>query len=311
MERLIDSFDEIFDLDVRVDGQRLGDLVLELLRRVGTASSPDWGMTGDPPELVREETGPFVQFCYRPHLFPGMDPLLRDAHRLQFHLLPRDLPPGAPVSIAALLESYCHLSGDLFGWERLRDGGFLMWILDVAGHGVRAGICSALVRVLVERARRRRALESLLTALNESLNGCIRREHDSLFATGFFLVVDADGRVDYASAGHPPVFVRRKGGGVEAIRTESLPLGILPDLTFPSRMLRIAEGDALLFYTDGVIESTDETGEPFGLERLKQLFSKPFERPEEMTARIYRAVGKRQDMAKLQDDITFFVASFC
>ena len=56
---------------------------------------------------------------------------------------------ATPVAIAAVLESYCHLSGDLFGWEARRDGKFLIWIVDMAGHGLRAGLASAILRTLV------------------------------------------------------------------------------------------------------------------------------------------------------------------
>ena len=80
-----------------------------------------------------------LDFYYRPHLFPEMDPALRLGHRLQFDLLPRHLPEGSPLRIAAVLESYCHLSGDLLGW-RLEEDELFLWIADVSGHGVRAGL---------------------------------------------------------------------------------------------------------------------------------------------------------------------------
>jgi serine phosphatase RsbU (regulator of sigma subunit) len=308
MERLLASFDEIFDLDFRVGGEPLRDLVRDMLRRIDDHPAPDWGTAGDQYELVHQ-SGPLVQFCYRPHLFPGMDETLRKAHQLQFHLLPRELPEDAPVSVAAVLESYCHLSGDLFGWEMLRDGCFLIWMLDVAGHGVRSGICSALVKILVDHARHRRDLVGLLTALNESMNACVRREHDNLFTTGFFCAMDPEGRAVYASGGHPPALVRRTGGGIEAVSTGGPPIGIMPGVQFTAEELPLASGDALLLYTDGVIESAGPDGEPLGITGVREVFSEPFGAPEEMTARIYRAVGKRQDLAQLDDDITFLVAA--
>jgi serine phosphatase RsbU (regulator of sigma subunit) len=83
----------------------------------------------------------------------------------------------------------------------------------------------------------------------------------------------------------------------------------MPELRFTSAELELASGDALLLYTDGVIESAGPDEEPFGIDRLREVLSVPFEAPEEMTARIYRAVGRRQDLAQLHDDITFFVAA--
>lgn len=308
MEQLLESFDQIFDLDFRVGGEPLRKLVEEMLRQIEDHTAPDWGAEGDKYELI-QGSGPLVQFFYRPHLFPGMDETLRAAHQLQFQLLPRELPAGAPVRIAAVLESYCHLSGDLFGWEELSGGGFLMWILDVAGHGVRAGICSALVKILVDHARRRRDLVGLLTTLNQTMNACVRDEHGNLFVTGFFWAMDRDGHTAYASGGHPPVLIRRRSGEVEAVTSGAPPIGILPDLDFRSEEIDLSSGDALLLYTDGLIESAGPDGEPFGIDRLRDVFAAPFDRPEEMTARLYRALSQNQDLALLDDDITFFVAA--
>jgi serine phosphatase RsbU (regulator of sigma subunit) len=308
VERLLENFEEIFDLDFRVGGEPLRKLVGDLLHQIEDHSAPDWGTEGDQYALVKG-SGPLVQFYYRPHLFPGMDETLRKAHQLQFHLLPRQLPESAPVSVAAVLESYCHLSGDLFGWEELRDGGFLMWILDVAGHGVRAGICSALVKILVDHAQRRRDLVGLLTTLNETMNACVRREHDNLFTTGFFWTIDREGRTAFASGGHPPALIRRRSGEVEAVSSGGPPIGIIPGLEFSSGEIDLSSGDALLLYTDGVIEATGPDGGPFGIDRLREVFSAPFDRPEDMTGRLYRAVGQSQDLAELHDDITFFVAA--
>lgn len=50
---------------------------------------------------VARKTSRALDFYYRPHLFPDMDPALRLGHRLQFDLLPRRLPEGSPLRIAA------------------------------------------------------------------------------------------------------------------------------------------------------------------------------------------------------------------
>jgi serine phosphatase RsbU (regulator of sigma subunit) len=307
MRRLLASFSRIFDLDTRIDGARLGDLAAAMLDELDEHPRPDWGTPGDAGDLEIAGEGA-VRFAYRPHLFPGMDEELRLAHRLQFHLLPRELPPEAPFSVAAVLESYCHLSGDLFGWAKLRGGDFLLWIVDMAGHGVRAGLCSAVVRILVERAHRRGNLEALLGALNASLARALLPEHDNLFATAFFATIGGEGRMAYASAGHPPVLVRRRRGVIEELASTGLPLAIHPDEAFAARHLVLDPGDALLLYTDGLVESPGPDDEPLGLGRVQAAFAPPFAKPEEVTDRIYRVVAERQDLARLQDDLTFLVA---
>ncbi len=307
MRRLLDDFATLFDLDTVVDGDRLGDLVLDTISELEDLELPDWGSAGPPGEL-RSVRGSSLDFHYAPHLFPGMETRLRLAHKLQFHMLPRSVPPGAPLSIAAVLESYCHLSGDLFGWEPLDHGRFLLWIVDVSGHGVRAGLASAILKVLVDRLRQRGRVDSLVAELNGTFGGCLREDKGNLFATGFFLVIAGDGTASYASAGHPPMLVRRADGAIEELGSTGLPLGMFPDCRPGAAQVRFDPGDLLLLYTDGVVETEGEDGELFGVDRVRSILVPGADGPRALTADLYRAIAAHQDMARLNDDVTFVAA---
>jgi serine phosphatase RsbU (regulator of sigma subunit) len=307
MKRLLDDFAEMFNLDHPIRGTRLGDLVTQSLDRLDAYASPDWGSVG-PPEHRQSGIGENTDFYYAPHLFPEMDPKLRLAHKLQFHMLPREVPPGAPLAIAAVLESYCHLSGDLFGWEMLAGGEFLIWILDVSGHGVRAGMASAMVKILIESLRRRGQVGFLVSELNELFVATLTDPSSNLFATGFFLSVTRDGRAAYTSAGHPPVFLRRLSGVVEELISVGMPVGMLPDRSYPVQSVQLNSGDMLLLYTDGVPEASNEQGELFGLERVRGLMRRGFETPRALSAALYENLAEYHDMERLQDDVTFVAA---
>ena len=121
MQRLLSEFGTMFDLDQTVHGARLGDLVIRTIDELESKARPDWGSVG-PIETRSVSRGESTDFYYAPHLFPDMEQTLRLAHKLQFHMLPLEAPADSPVKLAAVLESYCHLSGDLFGWEVLSDG---------------------------------------------------------------------------------------------------------------------------------------------------------------------------------------------
>lgn len=307
MQRLLQDFDAIFDLSYRIDDTLLGDLVETSIARLQQHALPDWGTPG-PREEVTSDPGRFVNFLYRPHLFPGMDLKLRLAHKLQFYLLPRELPADAPASIAAVLESYCQLSGDLLGWEKLRCGKFLIWIVDMAGHGVRAGLASAMLKVLIDHVRDRSRVASLMGELNRTLSGCIRREHQGLFATAFFMAFDRNGSAVYGSAAHPPVLLRRSSGEIEELRALDRPIGLFSDTTYRSREVRLDPGDTVFLYTDGLVEATGRDGESFGLDRLRGLVGREFKNPEELTRAVYISVAERQDLDRLDDDVTFLAA---
>ncbi len=307
MQRLLNEFAVTFDLDYRIRGQRLGDLVARAIDELEVRQLPDWGSPG-PADRYESESGRSFDFYYSPHLFPEMDLRLRLAHKLQFYMLPREVPNGAPVSIAAVLESYCHLSGDLFGWEMLADGRFLIWIFDLAGHGVRAGIASAVLKVLIDNLRQRGQVGSLAMELNDTFVGSLREDGDNLFATGFFMALSPDGSACYTSAGHPPVLLRRGDGRIEALSSSGLPVGMFPDRRYAATETRLDPDDTVLLYTDGVVETENDKGELFGLDRLREHLREDFETPRELTDSLYRTIAEHQDMARLNDDVTFVAA---
>jgi len=308
MRRLLEDFDDLFDLTYPIDDTPLGEL---LERTVSGLEQPrqTWGTEGQREELF-SESGRFVSFYYRPHLFPGMDLKLRLAHELQYRLLPRELPPGAPVSIAAVLESYCHLSGDLFGWEMLRDGKLMIWIADMAGHGVRAGLASAVLRVLIGNLPRCGQVSSFVSRLNRVFHDCIRPEHNSLYATVFIMTLDRSGHAVYCSAAHPPILVRRTAGGIEELASLDRPVGLFADTNYRSRELRLDAGACVLLYTDGLVEATGWDGEPFGRQRLRKLLVDNATGPQQLTEAVYQEITSRQDIDKLEDDVTFLAVEF-
>jgi sigma-B regulation protein RsbU (phosphoserine phosphatase) len=71
----------------------------------------------------------------------------------------------------------------------------------------------------------------------------------------------------YVNAGHNAPLLRRANGTVETLETGGLPLGIRLDLPYETASLELRPGDTLIFFTDGVVEAFNESGEEFGNER--------------------------------------------
>ena len=117
MRRLLKDFDDLFDLTHRIGDATLGDLLEQTVAGLGQ-SSQNWGTEGRRQELL-SESGRFVSFYYRPHLFPGMELKLRLAHELQYKLLPQELPPGSPVEVSEASVGGLGLMERLLGFERV------------------------------------------------------------------------------------------------------------------------------------------------------------------------------------------------
>jgi hypothetical protein len=146
-----------------------------------------------------------------------------------------------------------------------------VYVADVSGHGVRAGVVMAMVksaiRALVTEGRE---LGRLLEDLNRVLTDLTP---DQMFATFACLRAYDDGRLEVALAGHLPILVCRAGGEtVEEIDNESLPLGVSETERYEARTVRLAGGDTLAIYTDGLIETMDASGEMFGVAGVSREF---------------------------------------
>jgi sigma-B regulation protein RsbU (phosphoserine phosphatase) len=307
MKRLLGDLAAGFDLEYRVRGVRLAELLENLELNLDGGPLQDFGTPGPSGKVASATEGP-VDLHYVPHLFPEMDPKLRLAHRLQYALLPKGVPLAAPVSIAAVLESYCHLSGDLFGWEMLTGGDFLIWIVDMSGHGLETGLASALLKVIVDNLRGRDRVDELLGELNEALSSCVRPGGREMFATGLFMTLSADGKAKYCSAGHPPALVTGAKGQPRELVSNSRPVGLFRDQRFAVDETVLAPGETLFLYTDGLTELTTHTGGQFGLPRLREFLTGDVRPPREMTRSLYEDLARNHDMATLNDDVTFVAA---
>jgi len=306
IDALLRQLSESFLLDEPIAGNRLGDLLAETIREAVRRPLPDLGQTGDRRTIRRDVEEPLT-FVYRPHLFPGMDEALRLGHAVQYHLLPRDLPPDAPVDAAAALESYCHLSGDLFGWRGEGHGKLTLWLLDVSGHGVQAGFAAVVMKLLLAEMDPGLPLADIPRQLENRFQA-VRNPDDSLFlyATGAFLRIADDGSIDYVSAGHQPLLLCREDASVESLAATGMPVALMPGNPWEGRATRLAEGDTLLLYSDGLVELRNDLGEEFGGHRAADVLRGGGPAPE-IADNLLRAVEDFHDLERLDDDLSLIV----
>jgi sigma-B regulation protein RsbU (phosphoserine phosphatase) len=71
-------------------------------------------------------------------------------------------------------------------------------------------------------------------------------------------------QLDYVNAGHNPPVLRRADGTLEKLEAGGVPLGIHCGSTYTTALVVLRPGDALILYTDGVVEAFNQRGEEFG-----------------------------------------------
>lgn len=225
------------------------------------------------------------------------------AGRIHAHLVP-------PLSIAApRFEAFAvsHASGEMGGdiVDSLSHGaGADLYLADVSGHGVRAGVVMGMLKSAV-RMRLRTGQADLASAVGDLNRVLADLAEPSMFATAAFLRLGGDGRVEHVLAGHLPV-LHVRAGSVTRLDNESLPLGIAPDETFSLRSVRAEPGDLFVLYTDGLTEAADKQGRQFGIEGVERVVRENAARP---LAEIGRAMlaGARTHGASADDQSVLLV----
>jgi sigma-B regulation protein RsbU (phosphoserine phosphatase) len=201
------------------------------------------------------------------------------AATLQRTLLPPALPavPGLELASHYHTASPADVGGDFYDVVPLTDGRWAFFLGDVCGKGAEAAAVTSLARYTLRAAAHhepdpRHVLHLLNTAL------LLDPSIGSRFCTAIFgfLTPADDGAFDLclATGGHPPAYhlrpaERQEHPRVEAVHPEGgMLIGALEKARFTSRTLRLAPGETLLLYTDGLTEIRTADGAMLGQERL-------------------------------------------
>ncbi|MFN8033287.1 MAG: SpoIIE family protein phosphatase [Mycobacterium sp.] len=164
------------------------------------------------------------------------------------------------------------LGGDWYDVLEIRSGRTYFAVGDVVGHGLPAVEDMAQLR----SAGRALALQGLSPArVLAELNTFTRRASNGKFATMSVAVFDPrDRSVSYASAGHPPPFLRRAATGeITRLATGHGPvLGPVEDVSYAQGYVKVQPGDIVVMYTDGLIERRGQDIET-GMLRAQRLIA--------------------------------------
>ncbi len=197
---------------------------------------------------------------------------LEIASKIQTSILPHELEVLGYEASATMLPA-TEVGGDYYDILPARDG-FWVGIGDVAGHGLPAGLVMLMLQSCVATASMPGAPDSpatLVAKVNTILHDNIRqRLGQDEFITFTLLRMYRDGRAVYAGAHEELVIYRAATGSCELIATPGTWLGVYADIAefTDDREFKLASGDILVLYTDGVTEARNSEGEQYGMQRL-------------------------------------------
>jgi phosphoserine phosphatase RsbU/P len=194
---------------------------------------------------------------------------LTEAAEYVCSLLP--LPTHEPLKINYRFIPSRQLGGDCFDYYWLDPDCMALYLLDAAGHGLKATLPSISVLNLL----RSRALQNLnyyqpsevLKALNETFQ--MSYQNDKYFTIWYGVYNRKRRQLMYSSAGHPPAVLisgNNRCTEVKLLRTSGMPVGMFPDAKYIDGFCDIKEQSGLYLFSDGAYEITKADGKLWGLD---------------------------------------------
>lgn len=198
---------------------------------------------------------------------------LEMAREVQLRLLPPAPPKPANADIVARFLPARSIGGDLYDFLAYGPNCTALAVGDVSGKAAPAALYAALVSgILRSLAVQHLAPAKLLAALNDQLQ---ERRLDAQYVTMLMaLWNDAKRTLRIANAGSvQPLFVSSSSGkrNVHTVSAEGFPLGLFPGAEYEEATLKTQPGDLIVFFSDGIVDAENATGEMFGTDRLCQL----------------------------------------
>ena len=236
---------------------------------------------------------------------------LEIAREIQTWLVPSQPPevPGANIAFATRPQN--SVAGDYYDafYPNPEDREKLMVVIaDVAGKSVPAALLMATLQASLRTIAGENAeLAHLVARLNRY--ACAHSLNGLRFTTAVLSEYNPALRsLIYVNAGHNAPILRHANGAIETLEVGGLPLGIQSNAKYETASLDLNPGDVLIFFTDGVVEAFNESGEEFGNERwLSAIRNLPDWDAQQSLQFLMKRVDEFVGATRQSDDITCLV----
>jgi phosphoserine phosphatase RsbU/P len=231
------------------------------------------------------------------------------ARTIQQSLLPRKLPSEGWLRAAGSSVASHEVGGDYFDVTPVNPNCWSIVVADVSGKGVSSALLASLLQgALITVTGVPDALARRVARLNQFL---LDRTGGDKYATLFYSLLHDDGILSYVNAAQcPPMVVRANGQHLELDAT-GMPVGLMEGAEFTVESLRLAPGDHVVIYSDGVTEAQNRNREFFGKTRLREIVNRhAAESCSAIHDAIQEGVAAFTEGAPQSDDITVVVLDF-
>jgi len=231
------------------------------------------------------------------------------AGEIQQAILPRVFPPfpenDHELDLAALMTPAKDVGGDFYDFFRIDEQHIGLVMADVSGKGVPAAIFMAVSRTLIRAiGLQGYSPEVSITKANELL---CNESADQMFVTVFYAIYNIKtGQLEYCNGGHNSPYILHADGSLDQLPiSRNCLVGVMDGFEFQKDQTRLAPGDTLVMYTDGVNEAFNTNYEEYGEERMERALGKLASgNCRELIDGLLADVKQYADGAEQSDDIT-------
>jgi serine phosphatase RsbU (regulator of sigma subunit) len=194
------------------------------------------------------------------------------ARQIQNSNIPINFHPPCGIDIAARYVPMSTVAGDFYDILINENEGTGILIADVCGHGIGAALIGSMLKIaFASQSDHLSDPARVLTEINRILQGKIE---NSFVTAGYFFIHSGNRKLSYSLAGHPPqILLRKSTNDIISLLNGGTILGPFPDPVYENAELNLAQGDRLVLFTDGIIETKNNAGTFFGDERMISFFN--------------------------------------
>lgn len=237
---------------------------------------------------------------------------LEIARSIQVNLLPKVYPDVPGATFSALSTPARKVGGDYYDFIPLEDGLIGIVVADVSGKGVPAALLAATVRASLRVEVTQNVRPSACSILSSVNRWACRDATNNMFVTMVYAIYDPRNRtLEYVNAGHCFPMLFKSSGEYFALETGGCFLGIMEQVEYQSETIKLAPGDTLVLYTDGLIDTHNSDKQLFGLEKVVEIVRANLNASaEELRDELYEATLNFRGSTEQFDDLTLLITKF-
>jgi len=237
---------------------------------------------------------------------------LQIARKVQNSFLPDKTPEVEGLEVAAICKAAYETGGDYYDFIELNDKKLAITVGDVSGKGIEAAFYMTFTKGVLHALFHESG--STIDVLSKTNKLFRQNANRGTFISLIFGIFDKErSTFCFSRAGHNPLlYYSKKQKKLFEYQPNGIAIGMADEEIFRKHIseqkIQLSEGDILILFTDGVVESISKTNKVYGDSRLHNLIKRNFDAsPEELIKKFEQDLERFGEKTEQHDDMTMVI----